>query len=884
MSDEGPAAVHTAAVHMASTLLIVDDMPENLLVLGEILTDAGYAVRAAPTGAVALRYAVQEPRPALILLDVMMPEIDGYEVLRRLREDAATRDIPVIFLTALGDPQDVAHGLRLGAADYIAKPIQPEVVLARVRTQLDARRVRAWLKDQNAFLEAEVARRVAENQRIQDEAGRARALLDHQREMILTSAAEGIFGVDTEGVINFVNPAAAAMLGYERHELLGREACAIISWPGADGAGQARENCPLQASCMSGVAVCGQEEVLRRKDGLPLTAELSCMPMIENGQRTGAVVTLQDISERKRYLEQIERQSNFDDLTGLPNRNLLGDRLAHAIDCCRDEDGTLVVLALNLDRFKGINDSLGRAAGDQVLRQVAQRLSAHVQKMDTLARLDGDEFVLVTEVGDAAAATKLAQPLLAALAPPFGAAGREFFLSGSIGIALFPKDGDDGETLLKNAAAAMYKARAGGGDRCHFYAAEMNARSLERLDMENGLRRAIEKDELVVHYQPQLNLRSGEITGAEALVRWQHPQRGLLMPGEFIALAEESGLVVPLGEWVLRHACRQNKAWQDAGLMPITVAVNLSARQFAAQDMVALAGAVLGETGLAPHHLELELTESAVMADADAFIRATEQLKRLGVTLSIDDFGTGFSSLSYLRRFAIDRLKIDQSFVRDITHDPHSVAIALAVISLAHSLKLSVIAEGVETEAQLNFLRLRGCDGMQGFHFSRPLPAADFGQLLRERRKLEFPAAAQLPRRTLLLVDDEAGILAALKRLFRGEGYDLLTAASGMEALELLAGNDVGVVVSDARMPHMSGSEFLGKVREIHPRTVRMMLTGYTELKAVTSAVNRGELFSFLTKPWDDDELLAAVRNAFRYHELRQRERQAGAQGVMDAA
>jgi diguanylate cyclase (GGDEF)-like protein/PAS domain S-box-containing protein len=873
MSKDAFPSESAADLPPAPTLLIVDDLPENLLVLGELLAAAGYAVRAANSGAAALRYAAQQPRPDLILLDVMMPVIDGHEVLRRLREDEATRDIPVIFLTALGDAGDVAQGLRMGAADYVAKPIQPEVVLARVRTQLEVRRVREWLKDQNAFLEAEVARRVADNRRLQDEAERTQAVLSHQRELILASAAEGIFGVDTQGVINFANPAAADMLGYQRDELLGHSGHEVFYRHTDNGGIGTCPDCPIQASCVAGVAIHAKEEVFRRKDGSPVSLEFSCTPIVENGRLAGGVVTLQDISERKRYLAQLERKSNFDDLTGLPNRNLLKDRLAHLIERCRKEDSGLAVLALNLDRFKSINDSLGHGAGDQVLRDLAARLAGLTGTFDTLARLEGDDFVLVAETGEGEVATRLAQPLLALLALPFTNGERQCFLSGSVGIAIFPKDGADGDALLRNAAAAMFRAKAGGGGTFHFYAAEMNARSLERLDMENGLRRALDRGELVVHYQPQLSLRTGEIIGAEALVRWQSEERGLVMPGEFIGLAEESGLILPLGEWVLQTACAQNKAWQDAGLKPITMAVNMSARQFAAQDVVKLAAATLERTGLAPNYLELELTESVVMADAEAFIRATQQLKGLAITLSIDDFGTGFSSLNYLRRFAIDRLKIDQSFVRDITHDANSAAIALAIISLAHSLKLSAIAEGVETEGQLRFLRRRDCDEMQGFYFSKAVPAAEFENLLRTRHKLTFAADAQLPGRTLLLVDDEAPIIASLKRLFRREGYTILTAEDGMAALQLLASNEVGVVISDARMPQMNGGELLGKVREMYPDTVRMMLSGYTDLKAVTSAVNSGELFCFLTKPWDDAELLETVRNAFRHYELRRQGR-----------
>jgi diguanylate cyclase (GGDEF)-like protein/PAS domain S-box-containing protein len=869
---------------LPTTVLIVDDMPDNLSVLGEILLGDGYDVRAANSGAAALRYAVQEPQPSLILLDVMMPEMDGYEVLHLLLHNDLTRNIPVIFLTALTDPHDVARGFRQGAADYIPKPIQPEVVLARVRAQIEIHRAREWLRNQNQYLEAEVVRRMAEARDLRDEAERTRQALDHQRELILTSAAEGIFGVDAAGTINFVNPAAAALLGYAREELSGRKADEICTGRGEIDASHPQHNGALQLSCGTNVKISRREDVFRRKDGSLVTLEFSCSPLFEDDKPAGAVVTLQDISERKHYLAQLERKSNYDDLTDLPNRNLLNDRIQRAIEHLRGDDKQLAVLVLNLDRFKSLNDSLGHNAGDHVLKDVAARLGAHARKIDTLARLDGDEFVLVAESSETELTTTLAQPMLDRLAPPFHFADREFFLTGSLGIALFPKDGEDSDTLVRNASAAMLRAKAAGGNRFNFYAPEMNARSLQRLDMENGLRRALDINELVVYYQPQLSLRTGEIIGAEALVRWQHPEQGLIMPGQFIPLAEECGLILPLGELVLRAACSQNKAWQDAGLPPITVAVNMSAKQFAAQDVVKLAAAVLAATGLNPAYLELELTESAVMADADAFIKTTEQLKGLSITLSIDDFGTGFSSLSYLKRFAIDRLKVDQSFVRDIVSDVNSASIALAIISLAHSLKLSAIAEGVETEAQLDFLRRRNCDEMQGFYFSKPVPAAEFEVMLRERRKMEFSTVEQLPSRTLLLVDDEPGILSSLKRLFRREGYRILTAESGMKGLELLASNAVGVVISDARMPEMNGGEFLGRVREMYPNVLRMMLSGYTDLKAVTTAVNRGELFSFLTKPWDDAELIEAVRDAFRHYERRTRGRRSGPAGDQEHA
>ncbi len=826
-----------------ATILIVDDTPENLGVLSELL-QPHYAVRAANNGARALAIAASTPRPELILLDIMMPDLDGYAVLERLQADPATRNIPVIFVTALNSTEDEQRGFELGAVDYITKPIRPAVVLARVRTHLELKRARDRLQDENVWLEAELKRR------------------NRQRELILASAGEGIYGTDAEGRLSFINPAAVALLGYPATEVLGRPAHETFQRGDADG--------PLRA-CLNGeLGIQDCADRFLRRDGTWIDVEYTCEPIVEGGERLGIVVTFRDVGERQRYLAEIERKSNFDELTGLPNRNLLRDRLNQAIELAARDDEKLAVLLFNLDRFKNINDSLGHPAGDAVLRELAGRLLDSVPAGATLARIDGDQFVLVVpRQADSAGLARLAQPLLQTLAAPFRIGEREFQLSASLGAALYPIDGQDSESLLRNAAAAMYEAKAAGGKRLSFYTAAMNERAIERLETENDLRLAIERGELVLHYQPQVSLRSGRIIGAEALVRWQHPARGLLGPGSFIPLAEESGLIVPLGEWVLRTACAQNRAWQAAGLPALPVAVNLSARQILAQDLVELATSVLNDTGLDPNFLELELTESMVMADAEAFIESTRRLKRLSISLSIDDFGTGFSSLSYLKRFAIDRLKIDQSFVRDLTQDPNSAAIAQTIISLAHSLGLSVIAEGVETEAQLGFLCTRHCDEMQGYLFSRPLPAADYAALLRSGRRLALPEPARTANRTLLLVDDEAPVLAALKRLLRREGYTLLAARSGAEGLDLLARHEVGVVISDARMPEMSGAEFLGRVREMYPDTVRIMLSGYTDLDAVTTAVNRGELFRFLAKPWDDDELLATLRDAFRHYEIR---------------
>ncbi|TSA41273.1 MAG: EAL domain-containing protein, partial [Betaproteobacteria bacterium] len=724
------------------------------------------------------------------------------------------------------------------------------------RTQLELKRVRDWLADHNRILEEQVAARTAE---LQESETRYRRIAEGLTDYLYTVRIENDRSVET-----VQSPACAVVTGYTAEEFAANPDLWIQMVVPED-----RELVISRVQhILAGNDVSSIEHRIIQKNGeTRWISDTIILFKDASGKLISYDGVIKDITEKKRYQAQLERQANFDDLTGLPNRNLLADRLAQALARCRQSGENLAVLVFNLDHFKEINDSLGRGIGDKLLREVSGWLGTVSGTVDTLAHLGGDEFVLLAEDGEARETVSLAQSILNALAQPFLIEGRELFLSASIGIAIFPKDGEDGETLLNNAGAAMYRAKTLGGNSFNFYAAEMNARSLGRLNLVNELRHAVERGELRLYYQPQMSLRSGEIIGMEALVRWQHPVRGLVPPMEFIPLAEETGLILPIGEWVLRTACTQNQAWQAAGLPAVAVAVNLSARQFEGQDMVALTRQVLLETGLAPCYLELELTESAAMGNADTFVGILEALKGLSVTLSIDDFGTGYSSLSYLKRFALDRLKIDQSFVRDIVQDSDSAAIAVAVIALAHGLGLSVIAEGVETEEQLTFLRARGCDEMQGYYFSKPIPAADLEQLLRDRCKLALPTVEELP--SLLLVDDEPSILSALKRLLRREGYPILTATCAEEGMELLAAHEVAVVMSDQRMPYTTGSEFLAKVRVMYPDTIRIILSGYTDLKAITEVVNRGEIFKFLEKPWDDAALLETLREAFRLYEAR---------------
>jgi diguanylate cyclase (GGDEF)-like protein len=454
-----------------------------------------------------------------------------------------------------------------------------------------------------------------------------------------------------------------------------------------------------------------------------------------DGRFTGYRGTGSDITARKVTEQRVHHVAQHDVLTGLPNRSLLQDRLEQAVARAGRSGRPVWVMLIDLDRFKYVNDSMGHKAGDVLLMTVAARLRAALRDIDTVARLSGDEFVvIVSEQADQPLGVDVVERVMAAVAQPVMLGAREFFVTCSIGVAAFPDAGTPAESLIEHADIAMYRAKKLGRNNVQFYTPAMNEESLERVRIESALHSALDRDEFVLHYQPQIDLQTGQIVGMEALIRWQHPELGMVAPGRFIGVAEDTGLIVPIGAWVMRTACAQNKAWQEAGLGKLRVAVNVSARQFSAIDLVPGIEAVLADTGLDAACLELELTESLFMSDVTPAVELLHRMKALGVNLSIDDFGTGYSSLSYLSRFPIDVLKIDRSFVSDITHDANDAAIVASIIALAHNLRLSVIAEGVETAEQLDYLRHQGCDEMQGYYFSRPLPAAEFEQLLRERR------------------------------------------------------------------------------------------------------------------------------------------------------
>ena len=542
----------------------------------------------------------------------------------------------------------------------------------------------------------------------------------------MEAAQVGIFVLQDQR-FKFVNPFLARLLGYAEDELVGLMGPADVVAP--EYRALVIEQMAMRAAGADGHAY---ELLVVRKDGSTFPATVLGSPAIVEG-RPASVGTLFDITAQKAAEQRIRELADYDVLTGLPNRRLLRERFVQLLASAEREGSELAVIFLDLDHFKRVNDSLGHSVGDELLCEVARRLGSVVRRVDTLARLGGDEFIFAMPGFHTAAAADVARRLIEVFARPFEVAGHELTVTPSLGISVYPHDGENLETLLRNADTAMYQAKDIGRNAFQFYSSEMNSKSLDRLMMESNLRRALVQNEFILHYQPLVNLENGLIIGVEALIRWLHPELGVIMPDRFIHVAEETGLINPIGDWVLCEACRQAQAWCDEGLPPIVMAVNVAPVQFRQSGFIELVAGALASSGLEAGRLELELTERTVMHDADINMGTLSALHRMGVELSLDDFGTGYSSLAYLKRFPVGKLKIDRSFVNDLETDPDDWAIASTIVSMGRSLRMTVLAEGVEKPEQLTLLRKMGCDMAQGYHFSRPVSAEGMADMLRRQ-------------------------------------------------------------------------------------------------------------------------------------------------------
>ncbi|MCZ4312837.1 EAL domain-containing protein [Comamonadaceae bacterium G21597-S1] len=684
-------------------------------------------------------------------------------------------------------------------------------------------------------------------------------------EQIFAQSHEGVIVTDARRRIVMVNQAFTTITGYAAAEVLGGNPQLLSS---------GRQDAAFYRDMWRVVRRSGswQGEIWNRhRSGREYLEWLTINVLHDaQGNVTNYIGTFSDITEQRAAQDKIDWLAHFDPLTGLANRTLLADRCGHDIHVAGRDNSTVVLLALDMDGFRQVNDSLGFSVGDKVIQKFARRLARLVRAQDTVARLQGDEFVLALPGESAEGASALVTRLLHILAEPFGVGDTEVTIKTSIGVAVYPSDGDSFDALSSAAQVAMQHAKDDGGNQFRFHSPAMYEATVAKQALGTALRSAIAQDQLLLHYQPFVDMLTGRIGGMEALLRWNHPDLGMVPPGKFIPLAEQTGQIVDIGNWVLCQACRDIRDWRAGGLEVPPVSVNLSPLQFRDAALLDNVRSAMQEHGIAAEQICLELTEGAVMDDVPHSEQVMHALKALGVRLSLDDFGTGYSSLSYLKRFPFDKVKIDQSFVRDIHSSTQDAVIAKVVISMAHGLGLRVIAEGVETEMQCDFMRRNRCDEIQGYFFSRPVPAAQMQDMLREARRLPVHLVREQARnRTLLLVDDEPDAIAALQRLLQPDGYRILHAGNGPEAVQLLSGHSVDMIVSGLHPAGMTGQEILRQAKRLHPQSIRILMSAHGEpVSAATGAIDDDTDYRILAKPWDAMQLRSFIGQAFRQKEL----------------
>jgi len=684
-------------------LLLVEDNPGDARLLREMLNEQGLhhteLTQVETMGQAEKHLAVGGVD--IILLDLGLADAQGLESIQRAR--AVAPHVPLVVLTSLDDESMAAQALQAGVQDYL------------IKGQIDARGLLRAL------------RYAVERKSMQEELFGEK----ERAQVTLNSIGDAVICTDISGNITFLNLVAVRMTGWSRDEAAGRPMAEVFRV--LDATSRKTTPNPMEMAVRQNRIVhLPANCILIQRDGCEIPIEDSVAPIHDReGQVTGVVIVFRDVSSTQTMAVQMAHSANHDFLTGLPNRKLLNDRVSQAIGSARRNMKKVAVLFLDLDGFKHINDSLGHSVGDRLLQSIAKRLVDGVRGTDTVSRQGGDEFVvLLSDVEGLESVATTVTRLLQAGTDPHAIDQHDLHVTTCIGVSIYPDDGLDAETLIKNADTAMYQAKENGRQSYQFFKPAMNVRAVERQSIEGSLRRALERQEFAVHYQPKINLRTGEISGAEALIRWTHPTRGSVSPGQFIPVAEDCGLILPIGNWVLREACKQARTWMDMGLPLGAMGVNISAVEFRNECFLEGVFAILKDTGLDPKFLELELTESVLMKRPESTASILRALRAEGVRVAVDDFGTGYSSLSYLQKFSIDALKIDQSFVRRITTAPKETTIVTAVISMARSLKLRVVAEGVETMKELEFLQAQQCDEAQGYYFSRPVPPEQFAKLL----------------------------------------------------------------------------------------------------------------------------------------------------------
>lgn len=706
-------------------ILLVDDRPENLLALEAIIDRDEYHLIKASSGEEALKQLLKYDFAA-ILLDVQMPGIDGFGTAKIIKAREKTKNVPILFITANNmDSEHVFTGYSIGAIDYILKPFDPIILKAKVDGFVEIFKKNQLLAQQARNL----AKKTKELEKAYDDLSKITSELRKSEvlaNVIIETSLDSMIILNEDGIILKVNPAVEHMFNYDEKEIVGDPISRLFS-------------CEQSMKYINGILSSIQfvdtltshdrlkEVYATRSDGTLFPAEIQIGKRYVEDQNIVAC-TIRDITKQKQDQEMIQHMAYHDSLTELPNRRLFNDQLTVLLNQAKKMNQPLALMYLDMDRFKYINDSLGHIIGDQVLQAIAKRLKECVRDGgDFIARIGGDEFNLLLPSTNRENALELAETILSAFKKPFHIDNYEIFITTCIGISIFPYDGEDALALMKNADTALYRAKEQGKNEYRVFHSGMNIQSYRSFIMQNDLRKSIERDELILVYQPRINIETGKATSSEALLRWNHSAWGTILPGEFIPMAEETGMIVEIGEWVLKTACLQLKAWQETGLSSIRMAVNFSPQQFLQRNLIGTIQEILDETGVNPTMLEIEIIESTIMGNEQVVSKTINQIRNMGIKISIDDFGKGYSSLNYLRRFPMDTLKIDKSFIDDLTNkSSNSSALIETIISLAKCLNMTVVAEGVETEEQLTVLRRFKCQEIQGFLYSPPVPPKEF--------------------------------------------------------------------------------------------------------------------------------------------------------------